>query len=80
MQTKTKIIHLIGSLNPGGVQTYILNISDYDNIHNIRREVGALYQKNGLLYTEFLKKNINVSSCHIIPADKNWRPYFYGKG
>ena len=79
MQTKTKIIHLIGSLNPGGVQTYILNISNYDNIHNIRREVWALYQKNGLLYTEFLKKNINVSSCHIIPADKNWRPYFLWK-
>ena len=79
MLTKTKIIHLIGSLNPGGVQTYILNISNYDNIHNIRREVWALYQKNGLLYTEFLKKNINVSSCHIIPADKNWRPYFLWK-
>ncbi len=79
MQTKTKIIHLIGSLNPGGVQTYILNISNYDNIYNIRREVWALYQKNGLLYTEFLKKNINVSSCHIIPADKNWRPYFLWK-
>ena len=79
MQTKTKIIHLIGSLNPGGVQTYILNISNYDNIHNIRREVWTLYQKNGLLYTEFLKKNINVSSCQIIPADKNWRPYFLWK-
>tara|TARA_Y100001958_G_C21220691_1_gene546044 strand:+ start:495 stop:1667 length:1173 start_codon:yes stop_codon:yes gene_type:complete len=79
MLTKTKIIHLIGSLNPGGVQTYILNISNYDNIHNIRREVWALYQKNGLLYNEFLKKNINVSSCHIIPADKNWRPYFLWK-
>ena len=79
MQTKTKIIHLIGSLNPGGVQTYILNISNYDNIYNIRREVWALYQKNGLLYTEFIKKNINVSSCHIIPADKNWRPYFLWK-
>ena len=79
MLTKTKIIHLIGSLNPGGVQTYILNISNYDNIHNIRREVWALYQKNGLLYTEFLKKNINVSPCHIIPADKNWRPYFLWK-
>ena len=79
MLTKTKIIHLIGSLNPGGVQTYILNISNYDNIHNIRREVWALYQKNGLLYNEFLKKNINVSSCQIIPADKNWRPYFLWK-
>ena len=79
MLTKTKIIHLIGSLNPGGVQTYILNISNYDNIYNIRREVWALYQKNGLLYTEFIKKNINVSSCHIIPADKNWRPYFLWK-
>jgi len=79
MLTKTKIIHLIGSLNPGGVQTYILNISNYDNIHNIRREVWTLYQKKGLLYTEFLKKNINVSACQIIPADKNWRPYFLWK-
>ena len=79
MQTKTKIIHLIGSLNPGGVQTYILNISNYDKIHNIRREVWTLYQKKGLLYTEFLKKNINVSACQIIPADKNWRPYFLWK-
>ncbi len=79
MQTKTKIIHLIGSLNPGGVQTYILNISDYDKIHKIRREVWTLYQKEGLLYTEFLKKNINISSCQIIPTDKNWRPYFLWK-
>ena len=79
MQTKTKIIHLIGSLNPGGVQTYILNISNYDKIHNIKREVWTLYQKEGLLYTEFLKKNINISSCQIIPPDKNWRPYFLWK-
>ena len=79
MENKTKIIHLIGSLNPGGVQTYILNISHYDKIHNIRREVWTLYQKKGLLYTEFLKKNIGVSSCQIIPADKNWRPYFLWK-
>ena len=56
-----------------------LNISNYDNIHNIRREVWTLYQKKGLLYTEFLKKNINVSTCQIIPSDKNWRPYFLWK-
>ena len=79
MQTKTKIIHLIGSLNPGGVQTYILNISHYDKIHNIKREIWTLYQKKGSLYNEFLKKNINISSCQIIPPDKNWRPYFLWK-
>ncbi len=79
MQTKTKIIHLIGSLNPGGVQTYILNISNYDKVHNIRREVWTLYQKEGSLYNEFLKKNINVSSCQIIPPDRNWKPYLLWK-
>ena len=79
MQTKTKIIHLIGSLNPGGVQTYILNISNYDKIYNITREVWTLYQKKGLLYTEFLKRNITASSCQIVPADRNWRPYFLWK-
>ena len=79
MQTKTKIVHLVGSLNPGGVQTYILNLSNYDNINNIRREVWTVYQKKGFLYTEFLKKNINISSCLIIPEDKNWRPYFLWK-
>jgi len=78
-KTKTKIIHLIGSLNPGGVQTYILNISNYDKVHNIKREVWTLYQKEGLLHTEFLKKSIKVSSCQIIPKDKNWRPYFLWK-
>ncbi len=56
METKTKIIQLIGSLNPDGFQTYILNISHYDKIHNIRRGVWTVYQKKGLLYTEFLKK------------------------
>ena len=56
MQTKTKIIHLIGSLNPGGVQTYILNISNYDKIHNIRREVWTLYQKKDCYILSFLKK------------------------
>tara|TARA_B100000073_G_scaffold343278_1_gene347785 strand:+ start:3431 stop:4576 length:1146 start_codon:yes stop_codon:yes gene_type:complete len=70
---------LIGSLNPGGVQTYILNISNYDKVHNIKREVWTLYQKEGLLHTEFLKKSIKVSSCQIIPKDKNWRPYFLWK-
>ena len=79
MQTKTKILHLIGSLNPGGVQTYLLNISNYDKVHKIKREVWTLYQKEGSLYNEFLKKNINVSSCQIIPPDKNWRPYFLWK-
>ena len=79
MQTNTKILHLIGSLNPGGVQTYLLNISNYDKVHKIKREVWTLYQKEGSLYNEFLKKNINVSSCQIIPADKNWRPYFLWK-
>ena len=56
MQTKTKIIHLIGSLNPGGVQTYILNISNYDKIHNIRREVWTLYQKKDCYILSFLKE------------------------
>ena len=56
MQTKTKIIHLIGSLNPGGVQTYILNISNYDKIHNIKREVWTLYQKKDCYILSFLKK------------------------
>ena len=79
MQNKAKILHLIGSLNPGGVQTYLLNISNYDKVHRIKREVWTLYQKEGSLYNEFLKKNINVSSCQIIPPDKNWRPYFLWK-
>ena len=74
-QTKTKIIHLVGSLNPGGVQTYILNVSKFDTLYNIEREVWTLYQKGGLLTNEFLKNNVKASSCLIIPEDKNWRPY-----
>ena len=78
-QSKTKIIHFIGSLNPGGVQTYILNIANFDRIHNIEREIWTLYRKGGLLHNDFLNKNIKVSSCQIIPSDKNWRPYFLWK-
>ena len=78
-QSKTKIIHFIGSLNPGGVQTYILNIANFDRIHNIKREIWTLYRKGGLLHNDFLNKNIKVSSCQIIPSDKNWRPYFLWK-
>ncbi len=74
-QSKTKIIHLVGSLNPGGVQTYILNVSKFDTLYNIEREVWTLYQKGGLLTNEFLKNNVKASSCLIIPEDKNWRPY-----
>ena len=56
MQTKTKIIHLIGSLNPGGVQTYILNISNYDKVYNIKRAIWTLYQKKDHCIMNFLKK------------------------
>ena len=76
---KLKIIHLIGSLNPGGVQTYILNISRYDMKHNIDREVCTIYQKRGLLFKSFIENKINVSFCPIMPIDKNWRPYFLWK-
>lgn len=75
----TKIIHLIGSLNPGGVQTYILNVSKYDKIYNINREVWTLYQEGGLLDNEFHKMNIKTASCQIIPPDKNRKPYFLWK-
>ena len=78
-QSKTKIIHLVGSLNPGGVQTYILNVSKYDNIYSIEREVWTLYQKRGLLTNEFLKNKVKTSSCLIIPQDKNWKPYILWK-
>ena len=77
--SKTKIIHLVGSLNPGGVQTYILNVSKFDNMYKIEREVWTLYQKGGLLTHEFLKNNVRASSCLIIPQDKNWKPYFLWK-
>ena len=56
MQTKTKIIHLIGSLNPGGVQTYILNISNYDKIHNIKEKYGLCIKKKDCYILSFLKK------------------------
>tara|TARA_B100000427_G_scaffold327287_1_gene337689 strand:- start:1699 stop:2901 length:1203 start_codon:yes stop_codon:yes gene_type:complete len=72
---KIKIIHLIGSLNPGGVQTYILNIANYDSSYGIHREVCTLYQSKGLLFNQFIKKNIKISFCPIMPIDRNWRPY-----
>ena len=78
-QSKTKIIHLVGSLNPGGVQTYILNVSKYDATYSIEREVWTLYQKRGLLTNEFIKNNVSASSCLIIPQDKNWKPYILWK-
>ena len=69
----------MGSLNPGGVQTYILNVSRYDTTYNIEREVWTLYQKRGLLADEFLKNSIRVLSCLIIPQDRNWKPYILWK-
>ena len=73
--SKIKIIHLIGSLNPGGVQTYILNIANYDKSHGINREVWTLYQNKGLLFDQFVMKNVKISFCPIISPDRNWRPY-----
>ena len=78
-KSKTKIIHLVGSLNPGGVQTYILNVAKYDTVHNIEREVWTLYQKGGLLTDEFLKNNVRASFCLITPQDRNWKPYLLWK-
>ena len=78
-KAKIKIIHLIGSLNPGGVQTYILNISNYDKAHHIDREVCTLYQEKGLLFDEFINNNVKISFCPITPPDKNWWPYFFWK-
>ena len=78
-QTKTKIIHLVGSLNPGGVQTYILNVSKYDTVYDIEREIWTLYQEGGLLANEFLKNNVKTSFCIIIPQDRNWKPYLLWK-
>ena len=69
----------MGSLNPGGVQTYILNVSKYDTIYSIEREVWTLYQKRGLLTNEFLKQRKIIIMSDYSTRSKNWKPYVLWK-
>ena len=70
-----KIVNLVGSLGNGGVQIYLLQLSQFDNKNGITREIITLYNNNGLLQKEFLNNGVKINFCPIIPIDRGWRPY-----
>ena len=70
-----KITHILPSLNIGGVQKYILALSQLDYLNGVERKVITVISKEGDLKDEFILNNIDYKYCPIKLQDKNLRPY-----
>jgi len=70
-----KILHIIGTLGIGGVQTYLLDLSKYDKSFKISRGVLCLYGNKGDLKNNFIENGIDCYNCNIMPSDYGIRPY-----
>ena len=75
MNEKLNIVHIIGTPGLGGVQTYLLDLSKYDNKFNISRSLICLHGNEGELKNNFLENDVNCISCSIMPHDYSLRPY-----
>ena len=72
-------MNIIGTPGLGGVQTYLLDISDYDKKYGISRSLLCLYENEGELKEKFVEKGINCFQCSIMPQDFSFRPYRFWK-
>ena len=69
------VLHIIGTPGLGGVQTHILDLSNYDKKYGIYRNLLCLHGNEGKLKDKFLEQDINCFKCSIIPQDYGLRPY-----
>jgi len=70
-----RILHIIGTLGIGGVQTYLLDLSKHDKNFKITRGVLCLYGNKGDLKNNFIENGIDCYNCNIMPSDYGIRPY-----
>mgnify|MGYP004184762557 FL=1 len=69
------VLHIIGTPGLGGVQTHILDLSNYDKKYGIYRSLLCLHGIEGELKDKFLEQDINCFKCSIMPQDYGLRPY-----
>ena len=75
MNEKTNILHIVGTPGLGGVQTYLLDVSQFDKRYKIIRSLLCLHGDTGDLKEKFLESNVKCISCTIFPKDYMLRPY-----
>ncbi len=73
------VLHIIGSLGIGGVQTYLSDLIRYDNQYGITRSLLCLETDKGELKQKFLEKSVKIHECTIMPKDYGLRPYRFWK-
>ena len=73
------VLHIIGTPGLGGVQTYLLDLSNYDKKYGISRSLLCLYGNDGELKEKFLLNNVNCIPCSIMPQDYGLQPYRFWK-
>lgn len=73
------VVNVIGSPINGGVQNFILALSNYDKNFNIKRHIICLYSNCGSLKQKFIDQNINIYFCPLIANDRGFKPYFFWK-
>ena len=74
-----EVLHTIGSLGVGGIQTYLSDLSRYDDKYGISRSLLCLETDKGELKQKFLKNNVKIFECTIMPKDYGLRPYRFWK-
>jgi glycosyltransferase involved in cell wall biosynthesis len=79
LNEKIKILHIIGTPGLGGVQTYLLDLSKFDKILGLERNLLCLHENFGELKEDFLKNNVNIVSCSIMPKGYHLKPYRFWK-
>lgn len=74
------IIHVIGSLNSGGVQRLLLWLADAKPLSDYAHSVVCVSGATGTLSEEFKKKGFRVFDCPFPwPPTLNWLPYRFAK-
>jgi glycosyltransferase involved in cell wall biosynthesis len=66
---KAKIVHILSSLNPGGISTFIKNLIQADKAQEYQHEL-VLIITAGLMTEELEKSGFKIHKCFILPQIK----------
>ena len=89
MENTLKVLHIVGSLNIGGIQKLIINMSNSKVFNELNRDILCTISNRGSMYDQYIlnKFNINflpfrIKPCNFLPfrIDKFFREflsYFY---
>lgn len=63
---KLTLLHIVGTPGIGGIQNFLLTLSNYDKRLGLNRNILCLYRHNKNLRRRYLDKNIKVFYCGMV--------------